>query len=401
MARFHYKAARADGEVLQGSLEAEDTQAVVRYLHTQDCVPIRIEGGDRMPAARARRGRAIAVEALASATAELATLLRAGLPLEKALGVIADLGEHPQMGALFADLRKRIKSGESLADALSQHESEVGRFYVNLVRAGEAGGVLDTVLDQLAGHLERMRALREELTSAMVYPLILVVVALASIILLMTFVVPQFAQLFEGAGDALPMPTRITLAVAGAIQAWGWLVPAAVLLAWLGLRWAWPRPGFRRAWDRFWIGVPVIGGLWMRLEVARFARTLGVLLGNGVNLLKGLGIARDTLGNHRLRAGLEQVAQGLRGGDRLSGPLREHAGFPPLAVQLVQVGEESGQLDAMLVRLADIYDAKVQRQLKRALSLLEPMLILVLGVVIGGVVISILLAIMSVNELVG
>ena len=166
-------------------------------------------------------------------------------------------------------------------------------------------------------------------------------------------------------------------------------------------RWAWPQPGFRRRWDGFWLSVPLVGDLWMKLEVARFARTLGVLLGNGVTLLKALGIARDTLGNQRLRAGVDRVTQGLRGGDRLAAPLREHAGFPPLAVQLVQVGEESGQLDAMLLRLADLFDGKVQRTLKRGMSLLEPMLILVLGVVIGGVVISILLAIMSVNQLVG
>jgi general secretion pathway protein F len=406
MPTFAYKAADADGEVVSGTLQAATSAEAVSLLHAKHCIPIRVEplsGARRQPLA-ARRWhlgpRRVTGEMLAAFTTELATLLQAGVALDRALAITAELASNDTLRTTVLDVHDRVKAGASLAGALENNAAPFGRFYINMVRAGEAGGALESVLLRLAEHLEQSKALRDELVSALVYPAILVCVALGSVYLLMSFVVPQFAVLFDSVDQVLPLATRITLASAELLRDFGWVsVLALVAAVWLA-RLELSRPSSRLRWDAWLLRWPLVGGLVLKLEVARFARTLGILLNNGVTLLAALGIVRDTVGNAALALDLEKVEQGLRAGRGLTQPLEETGRFPALALHMIQVGEESGRLEELLLKVADNYEKDLQRALKRAMSVLEPVLILLLGLLIGGVVMSILVAIMGINQLV-
>ena len=268
-----------------------------------------------------------------------------------------------------------------------------------MVRAGEAGGQLADVLTRVGEHLERFRQLREGVVSAMIYPMILVVVALLSVFLLLTFVVPQFESLFEDMGDALPLPTAIIVAAGHFLGDWWWLL--ALLVAWLV--WGWRRyvhTDRGRHWkDRKLLALPLIGDLIRKYEVTRFSRSMGTLLGGGVSIVQAVRIAAQTVANSPLRQALEGVAPFIKKGGRMADALTETGLFTPLALNMVRLGEETGRLDTMLLELARVHDAEVQAGIKRALTLIEPILILTLGVLIAAIIVSILLGILSVNDL--
>lgn len=402
---YRYKAATADGEVVEGTLEGLSRDQAVEQLHALGQIPIRVDessggGGDQLRRVRhLRRGR-IKLEQLTGLTRELSTLLRAGLPLDRGLAIISSLTEGEQMAGMLEDVRNRIKGGETLADALEAQEGVFGRFYINLVRAGEAGGALEGVLDRLAEHMERTRELRDSLTSALIYPMILVFVALLSIFVLLAYVIPQFSELFEGMGEALPLATRITIAVGENLKNYGWAGLLVIALGWWWMQRQLSTPQGRMRWHRRFLKLPLAGDIIIKVEVSRFARTLGTLLNNGVPLLKAMSIVKDTIGNQVIAENLERVASSLKEGQRLADPLEEIAGFPPFAVHMIRVGEESGRLDDMLLQVAALFDQQTQTALKRSLALLEPVMILVLGLVIAGVVMSILVAILGINQLV-
>jgi general secretion pathway protein F len=402
---FHYKAVDADGEVQEGDMEAADVQAVIERLQSSGHIPIRAEevragkaagGRFRLPELR-RRG--VSQRQVGIFTQELATLLRAGLPLDRALEILLDLAEDEQMAGMIARMQEAVRGGKSLSEALEAQQRVFSRFYVNMVRAGEAGGALDVVLGRLADYLTRSKELRDSVLSALIYPAILVSVAGLSVVILLTFVVPQFTQLFEDMGKALPLPTQIVVSLGDLFRAYWW----ALLLALGGVIWLIQRqlenPNTRYRWDKRLLRLPLFGDLIARLEVARFSRTLGTLLGNGVPLLTALSIVKETLSNRVLATGIEPVADQLKEGQGLAGPLMEAQLFPPLAVHMIKVGEETGHLEEMLLQVADIYDREVQTAVKRLLALLEPILILGLAVIIAAIIISILMAILSVNEL--
>jgi general secretion pathway protein F len=406
MAIFRYKAATATGEVVEGTLEGANRDQAVAQLHSLGQIPIRVEESSSGPRAksrsrsRRRSGRRITQEQLTGLTRELSTLLRAGLPLDRAFTVLLPLASSDKMAQLLEDVRKRIKSGEALADALEAQEGVFGRFYINLVRAGEAGGSLENVLERLAEYMERAKELRDSLISAMIYPAILVFVALLSIFILLAYVIPQFSDLFEGAGQSLPLITRITMGVGEGLKEYGWVGLLVIAAVWWWMRYQLSTERGSYRWHGRFLKLPLLGGIIKKVEVARFSRTLGTLLNNGVPLLKAMGIVRETIGNRVIAHNVAQVADDLKGGQRLADPLQEKADFPPFAVHMIRVGEESGQLEEMLMQVATLFDREVQTSLKRALALLEPLMILVLGVVIAGVVMSILVAILGVNQLV-
>jgi len=402
---YHYKAATPAGEVVEGTLEGTTREHAVEQLHALGQIPIRLDesaGGkaraSRVPRLRGRQR--INQEQLTALTRELATLLRAGMPLERGLAILGSLSEGERMGELLDDVRRRIKGGETLAAALEAQEGVFSRLYINLVRAGEAGGALEGVLERLAEHLERSKEMREALTSALIYPMILVFVALLSIFVLLAYVIPQFSELFEGAGAALPLATRITIAAGDGLKNYGWAGGLAIVLCWWLLQRRMATPEGRLRWHRRFLRLPLVGDIITKVEVARFARTLGTLLHNGVPLLKAMAIVKDTIGNQAIADNLERVAASLKEGQRLADPLAELAGFPPFAVQMIRVGEESGRLEEMLMQVANLFDQQTQTGLKRSLALLEPVLILVLGLIIAGVVMSILVAILGINQLV-
>ena len=326
-------------------------------------------------------------------------MLRAGLALDRALRVLIGMSAKPSVKAMLEDLLKSVKAGKGLSQALAPHSAQFGEFYVSMVRSGEAGGQLASVLGQLAEHLERVKVLRESVVSALIYPAILVAVSVLSVFLLLGFVVPQFETLFADLGDGLPLPTRIIVASGHIVAEWGWLL---VLVGgaglWFAQRWLATHTG--QLWrDRTLLKLPVFGDIVRKYEITRFARSMGTLLGNGVPIVAALRIASDTMGNQCLRGAIESVAPAIKQGGRMADALEASELFTPLALNMVRLGEETGRLDAMLLEVARVHDNEVQSGVKRALTLIEPALILTLGLLIAGIIVSILMGIMSVNDL--
>jgi len=403
MPAFQYKAATLDGEVITGTLNGISRQQVIEQLQSLGQTPIRVDESvkpDHTRGPRRRNSRRINDQQIANMTRELGTLLRAGLPLDRALAILASLSEGEQMKQLLGEVREQVKGGTTLADAMQAQEGVFSRFYLNLLRAGEAGGALEVVLDRLAEHMEQSLEVRDTLLSALIYPAILIFVALVSIFILLGYVVPQFTELFEGVGQVLPLPTRITIAAGEFLQHYSWIALLLIVGAvWL-MRYQLSQPHSRYKWHARFLKLPLAGSIITKIEVTRFARTLGTLLHNGVPLLKSLSIVKDTVDNQVIADGLERVANSLKEGQSLATPLAEVAHFPAFAAHMIRVGEESGRLEEILHQVAKIYERETRTTIKRALALLEPVLILVLGAVIAAVIISILVAILGINDLV-
>jgi general secretion pathway protein F len=400
---FEYKAATGAGEVVNGVLAGTSRDSVIAQLQSLGHVPIRVDEAAEEKSTRRgfqwRRAR-VTADDVGDLTRELATLLKAGLPLDRALGILTSLSDNEAVSAALGDVRERVKEGSTLADAMEAQEGVFSRFYISLLRAGESGGALEVVLERLADHLERAKETRSALTSALIYPAILVVVAIVSIFILLGYVVPQFTEMFDGVGQALPLSTRITIAVGEGLQAWGWALVLLVIAAVVFMRRQLANTSSAYKWHALALRAPIVGAIVAKMEVARFAHTLSTLLHNGIPLLKALTIVKDTMGNLVLSQGIEKVTGGLREGQSLADPLTEVPYFPSFAVHMIRVGEESGELEQILHQVAATFDRDTQVTIKRAMTLLEPMLILVLGFIIAAVIISILVAILSINELV-
>jgi len=352
------------------------------------------------PRRRLFASKKVTRDQLLAVTRELPTLLQAGLPLDRALEILIALAVSPPTTALLQQIRDDVRGGKSLSQALEVRREIFSRFYINIVRAGEAGGALGVVLTRLADTMERNKELRESVKSALIYPCILIGVAVLSVMVLLVWVVPQFEQTFAQAGKALPLATQVVILLGTGLRNWWWAVIAAVVACvWL-IRSRLANPAVRLSFDARLLRLPLLGDLLTKVDVARFARTLSTLLGNGVTLLSGLSIVRETVGNGVLANALDGVIVRLREGKGFGRPLGETGVYPRLAVQMIMVGEESGRLEEMLVRVADVYDREVQMAVKRFLAVLEPALILSLAVFIGGIVFSILLGVMGMSELV-
>jgi general secretion pathway protein F len=403
VATFQYKAATTAGEIVDGVLTGSTREHVIAQLQSLGHVPIRVdESAAKTRSAlkiRLRRER-VTEEQVGDVTRALSTLLQAGLPLDRALAILTSLADSDALANMLEDVRDRVKEGSTLADAMGAQESVFSRFYISLLRAGESGGALEVVLERLADHMESAKEMKSTLSSALMYPAILVVVAIVSIFILLGYVVPQFTQMFDGMGQALPLSTRITIAVGETLQAYGWLLVLLVAGAFWFLRRQLADPKSARKWHAWLLKAPFLGAIVVKMEVARFAHTLSTLLHNGIPLLKALTIVKDTMGNRVLADGIEKVSAGLKEGQSLADPLSELPHFPSFAVHMIRVGEESGELEGILAKVAETFDRDAQVTIKRTMTLLEPMLILVLGVVIAAVIISILVAILSINELV-
>jgi len=402
--RFKYRAATAGGQVVDGVLSGESREHVVSQLRSLGHIPIRI---DQAKATKTRRlagpfvsRKKISEQQVSDMTRELATLLRAGVPLDRALRILASLTAGDALGNVLGEIGKHVKQGGTFADAVDTHAAVFGRFYVNLLRAGESGGALEIILERLADHLDRSIEIKDALKSALVYPAILVVVAILSIFILLGYVVPQFAEMFDSAGEALPMSTRITIGAGELLQSYGWLLAVMAVVGVLAVKRQLADPERSLQWHRRILSMPLVGSVILKIEVARFARTLATLLNNGIPLLKALSIVKDTMHNKVLADGLERVADGLKEGQSLADPLARSTRFPTFAVHMIKVGEESGNLAEILSQVASTYDRDTTVTMKRSLALLEPALILVLGAVIAAVIISILVAILGINELV-
>ncbi|MEP5567329.1 MAG: type II secretion system F family protein [Halioglobus sp.] len=399
MASFTYKAVGRDGKTRQGVIEANGQELASRQLRAQGLTLLKLEAGSNLDDPGKVAGKPPSRQEVLSMTSELAVLLRAGLPLDRALKVLIDMAAQPQMQFLLNDLLKAVKGGKALSIAMQSHEKIFGSFYISMVRSGEASGQLSEVLDRLVEYLENAKANRDSVVSALIYPAILLFVAVLSIVLMLGFVVPQFESLFEDMGDALPMLTQMVLSGADFIKSWGWLLLILIVGAGIVFRnWSSTDQG-RTALDKRMLNLPLAGGIVFEFEVSKFARTTGTLLGNGVSLLKAISIAIDTVDNRVIRDALQVLPPAVKGGQRMSIALEESKMFTPMVIQMIRVGEESGSLDKMLLELAKVFDNHVQSGVKRGLALLEPVLILSMGFIIAVIIIAILMGILSVNNL--
>jgi general secretion pathway protein F len=410
MPLYTYRAVTPSGDVSSGELEAANEAEIVDRLRDQGLLPMQVaqalgasatpERASQRPGRRWFAAKRVTRDNVLGITRELATLLRAGLTLDRALELLISLATSLPIALMLQGIRDDVRGGKSLSQALDARRDVFSRFYVNIVRAGEAGGALGTVLARLAETMERNKELRESVRSALIYPTILVFVAVASIFVLLIYVVPQFQSTFAQAGKALPIPTQVVIVIGTFLRNWWWaLVPGAALVV-MAFRRRGRVPSVRRVRDARLLRTPLLGDLIAKVEIARFARTLSTLLANGVTLLAGLSIVKETMGNVVLANALDGVIAKLREGKGFGRPLAETQLYPRLATQMILVGEESGRLEEMLTRVADVYDREVATAVKRFLAVLEPVLILGLAIMVGGIVFSILLGVMGMSELV-
>jgi general secretion pathway protein F len=398
---FVYKAADRRGQTVDGVMEAPDARAVVERLHKESYYPIRVAPhGERTSWLSFGGSSRVRQRDLLALTQQLATLFEAGLPLDRALSILQELADGPRVKAIITDLLHSVRGGSSFSEALAKHHPRpFSRLYINMVRAGEKGGVLEVSLRRLAEFLEARAAFNEAVVSALAYPLVITTVGAGAIVFLMTFVIPRFATIFQDLGQTIPLPTQILLNVSAALQSYWWvgaIVALAGVLAWR----VWTaNPEGRVAWDRTLLGLPLVGPLTMKVETARFARTLGTMLRSGVPVLGAMAVVGDMMSNQAVGAAVARLAEGVKRGGTIAAGMQQHGAFPALAVHMVRVGEETGRLEEMLLKVAETFETDVRSELKRVLGLLEPAIILAMGVLVAFIVVAMLLAIFSINEM--
>jgi type II secretion system protein F len=401
MAEYFYKATTLAGQTVEGAMEGKDEATVVHSLHQLGYIPIRISTGresgnvSRLVFLSPRVG----IKDLVAFTQEFSTLASAGLPIDRSLEILSDLAENQKLREVVRDVLKRIREGSSLADALSHHPRVFPRLYVNMVKAGEAGGFLETILVRLTRYLQSTKATRDYLVSTLIYPLILTFISGISLIILVTFVIPRFAKIFADMGQSIPLPTQIILTFSDLFVRYWWVGAGAIALVVLLWKMYIQKEEGRLRWDRSKLNWMVVGNVIKKIEVARFARTLGTLLQSGVSILSALTLVKEISQNLAVARSIEQIHDRLKEGKGISKTLQELNVFPPLAVHMIHVGEETGKLDEMLIKVAEAYEENVQTTLNRIVSLLGPLIIVFMGGVVGFIVVSLLLAVFSINEI--
>jgi len=405
MAFFQYRAADHSGKVVEGIMEAEAETGVVSRLHEMGFIPLRIATPDQarprtFPVSLSLSPRSkVAQHHLLHFTRELDTLLGAGLPLDRSLSVLSNLAEGEEFQKTVHQLLEGIRAGRSLSACMAEHPGVFPRLYVNMIRAGESGGILEGVLRHLVEYLDRSLQLREDLKSALTYPVLLAVVAGLSLTVLFVYVIPKFSLIFKDVNQALPWMATVLIGFSDGLSRYGWVLLLLGVAAVSGGAFYIRNPEGRSRWDRWRLNLWLLGDLLRKLEVARFARTLAALLKGGVPLLEALGTVQGVVGNQVVARAIAQVQTRVREGRGMVAPLAESGVFPDLALQMIAVGEETGRLEGMLANVADHYDQEVKRATQRLTSLLGPALILGMGLVIGVVVISMLMAIFSIHDL--
>ncbi len=400
MAQYLYKALTPAGEPVEGQMEAASEAEVIAKIQEAGNLPLsasRMGEGFSWQNFRLSR-RSITQKQVGEFTDQLATLLTSGMPLDRSLSVMLDLADDERLHAMIKAIRDKVRGGGNLSDALAE-QHVFSKLYVNMVRAGEMGGTLEKTLQRLSDYQARSKALKDSVLSAMIYPAILLVLAVGSLFILLGKVVPSFQPMFEESGMQMPMLTQIVLGAANIVVGYWWVLVVAVVAVTLLLRQRLEDPKFRYQWDARKLRVPLFGDLIQRLETARFTRTLGTLLNSGVPLLSGLGIAKNVMNNQVLVEAVDTAAERVKHGEALADALSDAEYFPRLAQQLIAVGEETGKLDEMLLKTANTYDGEVRTTVDRMLSVLVPATVLILAGLIALIVFAILLAMLGMNDL--
>lgn len=401
MPTYKYEGKTLKGQMKKGNFEAPDEGAVRVYLRQQNIIPTKITPTGKeftisLPFKKKVQQRSIAIF-----TRQLATMIDAGLPLVQSLEILSIQQEQKLFKDIIRGIREDVEGGSTFAGALKKYPATFDDLYTNLVVAGEEGGILDNILLRLAGYIEKAEALKKKVKSAMIYPATIVGVAVIVVMILMIFVIPVFEDMFKGAGQTLPLPTLIVITMSKFIKKYVFIViPVFILIGFLIRRYYKTENG-RAVIDRLLLKLPVLGPLLQKISVARFSRTLGTLVSSGVPILDGLSIVSKTSGNKTIETAILNARSSIREGETIAEPLGRSGMFPPMVIQMISVGESTGALDSMLSKIADFYEEEVDVAVGNLTSLLEPFLMVFLGVVIGGVVISMYLPIFSMASAVG
>jgi general secretion pathway protein F len=395
MAVFSYRGTNVEGVIIEGAIEAADEQAALERLKNSNIIPLKIFAPGR--GLKTRFARRSSTADLLNFTTELASLLDAGLPLDRSLNILSGISENKEKQTLIQSILRSIREGSSFSDALQKNPRMFPRLYINMIKAGEAGGVLPAILEKLTEFLESSQELKEQVLSSMIYPIILVSTGGLSIIILLTYVLPKFSVIFAEMGSSLPFSTQILLSFSQGLKTYWWIALALCILGWILFRTYTRSEQGRNRWDG--IKLKLLGDIIRKLETARFCRTLGTLIKSGVPLLQALRNSRDVISNQAIASALEPVSKGVQEGQGMALPLAAAGVFPSLAISMIKVGEETGQLDTMLLKVAATYEKSLRVSIKRFISFLEPAMILGMGLVIGFIVLSMLMAIFSITDL--
>jgi type IV pilus assembly protein PilC len=399
MPTFTYSARNLTGALQQGEIELPTREEVVGFLRKQKLIPVKVE--EKKTSLNFTIGSGVKTKDIVIFTRQFATMINAGLPLVQSLDILAKQTENKAFAKVIGRVQHDVESGNTLADALRQHPRVFTDLYVNMVAAGEVGGILDVILLRLATFLEKNDALARKIKGAMVYPAVILVVAVAAVATLLIVVIPTFQQMFEGAGVALPGPTQFVIWLSAMLQAYWYVIGGVIAAVVILIRQIYKTSAGRLAIDQMLLRAPIFGNLLRKTAVARFTRTLGTLVSSGVAILEGLEITARTAGNRVIHDAVMESRASIAGGETIAEPLKRAGVFPPMVVQMINVGEQTGGLDEMLTKIADFYDDEVDQAVEALLSALEPIMIVFLGGIVGGMIVAMYLPIFDMISAVG
>ncbi|HSQ32424.1 MAG TPA: type II secretion system F family protein [Gemmatimonadaceae bacterium] len=390
MPTFTYTARAVNGDLKSATIDAPSRDDVIKQLRQLRLNVVKIDEGT---ANRKKRGGSIKMRDIVIFTRQFSTMINAGLPLVQALDILATQSENPALKDVTRQVVFDVESGNTLADAMRKHPKAFSELYVNMVAAGEAGGILDTILMRLAVFMEKNDALVRKVKGAMIYPAVIISVAAIAITVLLIFVIPTFQTMFESANIALPLPTRIVIGLSHTLKTYWYMIAGAMIGIFLGVKKYYQTPSGKLTIDRKLLRLPVLGDVLRKSAVSRFTRTLGTLISSGVSILDGLEITAKTAGNRVIQDAIMESRASIAGGETIAAPLKKSQVFPPMVISMIAVGEQTGGLDEMLSKIADFYDEEVDAAVSGLLALMEPVMIVFLGVVVGGMVVAMYLPI--------
>jgi type IV pilus assembly protein PilC len=399
MATFTYTARTPSGDIQSGEVDVSNREEAVGYLRRNRMVPVRVE--EKKAQGGFSLGTGIATRDIVIFTRQFATMINSGLPLVQSLDILAKQSENKALRTVIQEILYDVESGQTLADAMGEHPKVFTDLYKNMVAAGEAGGILDTILLRLAVFLEKADALKRKVKGAMIYPAVIFTVAGVAVTVLLLFVIPTFQTMFESAGVPLPAPTLFVIMLSKLLQNYWYAIFGGIIALVVLIRQYYKTPGGQLALDKLILNIPILGPLQRKTAIARFTRTLGTLVSSGVSILDGLEITARTAGNRVIHDAIMESRTSIAGGETISEPLKKSGVFPPMVVQMINVGEQTGGLDEMLTKIADFYDEEVDAAVAALLAAMEPLMIVFLGVVVGGMIIAMYLPIFDMINAVG
>ena len=399
---FRYTVRDRAGKTLNGTLDAPDEKVVAAKLREMGYAPVSIT--EAKPGLNTELhipgfGGKVGLKDLSVFSRQFATMISSGLTLIRALNILADQTDNPKLAEIIGEVRNDIETGRSLSESIAEHE-QFPRLYVAMVRAGETAGMLDQVLLRIAETLEKDLALRRKIKSALTYPVVVLIMAVVLVGIMLAFIVPTFVQMFDSLGGTLPLPTRILMGMSAALRSYWYILIFVPVGAWKAFTYARKNPKVRHQLDRLKLKLPVFGKLFHKLALARFARNFGILLTAGVPILTALEITADTVNNGVIGDAANDVKMSVKEGESVAAPLSRHSVFPPMVVQMISVGEDTGAMDTMLGKIADFYDQEVEAMTESLTAMLEPLMIGVLGGIVGGMVISLYLPMFKIFDLI-